>query len=161
MEIARDQRHGGFDRTLGPSGRLNTYRVSMEDLMFQWLVLSVIAVLGVGCSSNKKVEAPAPDANPAAPIVKSAPDSKAAHAGASGKSSAKTATTMNGSKVECAVKGDSRILEIRGKGNGCELGYTKGGQEGIVASGSNGSSHCEKTMAKIKERLQGSGFTCQ
>ncbi len=65
------------------------------------------------------------------------------------------------SKVECSTKGDSRILELRAKGKGCELAYTKNGQEGIVASAANGNTYCETTMTKIRDRLKGSGFECK
>lgn len=64
-------------------------------------------------------------------------------------------------KIECSTKGDERILELRTKGKGCELGYTKGGQEGIVASAANGTSYCETTLNKIRDRLKGSGFECK
>jgi hypothetical protein len=129
--------------------------------MFQWVILSVVAVVGMGCSSSKKAGDSA--SNTAASDTKAVIESKAVTPNENAtKSISKPATAhITGLKVECAAKGDTRILEIRGKDNGCELSYTKGGQEGVVASSSNGSGHCEKTLAKIKERLQGSGFTCQ
>jgi hypothetical protein len=68
-----------------------------------------------------------------------------------------TATT----KIECSTKGDARILELRTKGKGCELAYTKNGQEGIVASAASGNQYCENTMTKIRDRLKGAGFDCK
>ena len=71
------------------------------------------------------------------------------------------ATAAAGIKVECSTKGDSRVLELRAKGKGCEVAYTKNGQEGIVASAANGTAHCEATLNKIRDRLKGSGFECK
>ncbi len=64
-------------------------------------------------------------------------------------------------KAECSTKGDSRILEVRQAGKGCELAYTKNGKEDVVASAASGSAYCETTMNKIRERLKGAGFDCK
>jgi len=64
-------------------------------------------------------------------------------------------------KIECSAQADVRQLELRPKGKGCELAYSKNGQEGIVASSVNGTSHCENTLNKIRDRLTGSGFECR
>lgn len=124
-----------------------------------WILVPLaIAISTVGCSSKTKNEK---TATATTAQQKTATDAKQAT-----KETAKEVATAGvdkskGPKVQCATKGDTRILEIRSKGNGCELGYTKGGQEGIVASDSQGSEHCQKTLAKIKEKLLGSGFSCQ
>jgi hypothetical protein len=64
-------------------------------------------------------------------------------------------------RAECSTKGDSRILEVRGAGKGCELAYTKSGKEDIVASAANGRNYCETTMNKIRDRLKAAGFECK
>ena len=115
--------------------------------------LTVLAFgLAAACSSKPKAppaaEVPAAVEKAANNVVKNA--EKAAE-------SAATAA----SKVECSTKGDSRVLELRAKGKGCELAYTKNGQEGIVATSGNGSAYCENTMNKIRDRLKGSGFDCK
>ncbi|HMN68563.1 MAG TPA: hypothetical protein PKC28_08485 [Bdellovibrionales bacterium] len=63
--------------------------------------------------------------------------------------------------VECESKADKRALAVRPKGDGCELGYTKSGQEAVVATSAKGSAHCEATLNKIKTRLLEAGFTCK
>lgn len=127
-----------------------------------WILVPItIALSTLGCSSGSKNAKSAPAT---ATQQKSATEAKqAAKEAVKSTQEAVAAGTDNskGPKVQCSAKGDVRLLEIRGKGNGCELGYTKGGQEGIVASDSQGSEHCQKTLAKIKERLLGSGFSCQ
>ena len=64
-------------------------------------------------------------------------------------------------KLDCASKSDKRYLELRQKDKGCELAYNKNGQEAIVATAKTGDTHCRKTLDKIKERLVGSGFSCE
>lgn len=70
-------------------------------------------------------------------------------------------TTSSTTKVTCSTKNDVRVLELRTKGKGCELAYTKNAQEGIVASSLSGSAHCESTLNKIRDRLKGAGFECK
>lgn len=65
------------------------------------------------------------------------------------------------SKMECSNKSDKRILEVRVKDKGCELAYTKAGQEAVIATGRSGNSHCEGSRDKLAEKLKGAGFTCQ
>jgi hypothetical protein len=118
---------------------------------FPFLIL-VTAVLSAGCSHSDKK----PDA-PVAPEAKAAAAKPAAE---KGKAKA-SASAESGVKVECSVKGDDRILEVRDKGEGCELGYTKGGKEGIVASAAHGKEYCEKAFDKLQEKLKGAGYECR
>jgi hypothetical protein len=112
-------------------------------------------VLVAACSSAPKSE---PEKS-----SESATTTKVTTSASETKASGKTAAsaTTSAEKVMCSVKGDERTLDLRAKGSGCELGYTKGGQESIVATSQNGKAHCEATMTKIKERLTGSGFDCK
>ena len=111
------------------------------------LVLIPSLMLMAACSSSdsKKSESPAP----AAPVKTASPTKEAPTKAASADA------------VKCSVAGDERLLEVRAQGKGCELAYTKGGNEGIVATSGNGSEHCVAVQQKIKERLSGAGFTCQ
>jgi hypothetical protein len=120
--------------------------------MRSWLLISVITLgFAVGCSSTgKKTDVPA-EAKAAASKTEtalSATDKKADE---------KTAAA----KIECSFKEDHRALEVRAKDKGCELAYTKGGQENVVASSSHGNGHCQNALNKIKERLTTAGFTCK
>jgi hypothetical protein len=111
------------------------------------LAVLAAAVLTAACShDSKKADAP-PETK--APVMEKA------------KADAAKAEATDGTKVECAVKGDSRILEVRAKGNGCELGYTKAGKEGIVASAAHGTDYCQKAFEKLRDKLKGSGYDCK
>ncbi|MGZ3721935.1 MAG: hypothetical protein ACXVA9_03330 [Bdellovibrionales bacterium] len=112
-------------------------------------IVLAAAIFSVGCShGQKKSEAP--------------PEAKAAAAAPAEKAKTETAkATESSTKVECAVKGDSRILEARAKGNGCELAYTKAGKEGIVASAAHGTAYCETALGKLRDKLKGSGYECK
>ena len=113
------------------------------------LVLISSLMLLVGCSSGgqKKTEAPA---SPAPVKIEEKTT----------KETPKKEASSGAGSVKCSVAGDERLLEVRAQGKGCELAYTKGGSEGIVATSANGSQHCESVQKKIKERLSGAGFSC-
>jgi hypothetical protein len=68
---------------------------------------------------------------------------------------------MAGTKVECSTKGDTRTLELREKGKGCELAYTKAGKEGVVASAAHGTDYCQKAFDKLRDKLKGAGYDCK
>jgi hypothetical protein len=116
------------------------------------LAVLTVAVLSTACShDSKKADAPS--------------EAKAAASTSADKAKAEVKKTeakaADGTKVECAVKGDSRTLEVRAKGNGCELAYTKAGKEGIVASAAHGNEYCEKAFEKLQDKLKGSGYECK
>jgi hypothetical protein len=115
-----------------------------------WVVAGVL--VGSGCAQTEKNNVEHSNIKPPAPVIKATDH----HEPTTPAKAAPVAT-----KIECSVKDDIRILDLREKGNGCELAYTKAGQEGIVASsGNNGLSYCENTFEKIKARLVGAGFQC-
>ncbi len=110
--------------------------------------------LAAACSSNTK--------SPGGPEVKVLPAvDKGAPSSMKTPAADKVVEPMATAKTECTTKGDTRTLELRAKGKGCELAYTKNGQEGIVASAANGNAYCETTLNKIRDRLKGSGFECK
>ncbi len=132
------------------------------------IIIGLAAGLAVGCASKHKHEASAP-ATPAATAEKAKTDVKAM-AKDSAKESKKavkemaqaaTATaTSAGEKIECKLKNEARSLEVRAKDKGCEVAYTKAGQENVVGSSMNGTTHCEGIATRIKEKLVASGYTC-
>ena len=123
----------------------------MRSLLF---TLAAAALAITGCqSAGKKSDASLTSAQPA-------PQSPAVDS----KKSADAAVTAKGeitTKVQCSVKGDERVLEVRVKGKGCELAYSKFGNEGIVANANSGQEYCEKTLEKMREKLSGSGYDCK
>ena len=122
------------------------------------LIITVLALVGAGCASKGKKE------STAAPATKSETKTAEKATTQKTKEAVKPSTasaTASSMKSVCSVKGDERIIDIRTKGSGCEVGYSKFGQESIVASSQNGTDYCQNTAGKIKERLQGAGFECK
>lgn len=116
-------------------------------------LLILVFGLAAACSSKNKTAS--------VPETKDTPVAEKAAAAVTKATEQAVQPMTAAAKAECSTKGDSRILELRPKGKGCELAYTKNGQEGIVASAANGSAYCETTMNKIRERLKGAGFDCK
>jgi hypothetical protein len=115
-----------------------------------WIGLILIGALsGIGCASSTTKEKAAAQIQAAAPVTKESgnitPQSPAASATA---------------RMECSLKGDVRVLELREKGKGCEFAYTKNGKESVVASSGTGSAYCEKAKEKLRDKLKASGYTC-
>ncbi len=118
-----------------------------------WIVACTL--VGSGCAHTEKASVEHSNIKPPAPIIKATD-----HKEPMPTTPVKTESVAE--KIECSVQDDVRILDLRQKGNGCELAYTKAGQEGVVASsGNNGLSYCENTFQKIKARLVGAGFQCK
>lgn len=116
-------------------------------LVFSLAVLT--AFLSFGCASKSKTAPPAAETPAAA-----APDAAA-------KPDAKAAPESKNAAVTCEKQADKRILEVRAKDKGCELAYTKNGQEAVVASSHSGPTHCQTSLDKIKGKLEAAGFTCK
>ena len=64
-------------------------------------------------------------------------------------------------RTNCMMKNDKRFVEVRKSGNGCELAYSKFGNEEIVATSLSGSDHCQKIADRIKGNLENAGFECK
>ena len=120
---------------------------------FTFLILAA-GFMTAGCShETPKADAPAkPETKVVAPKVVEKVKAKAEPV---------KATADSDTKVECSVKGDERVLEVREKGQGCEFAYTKAGKEGIVASASHGTDYCTKALEKVREKLKGAGYECK
>ena len=113
--------------------------------------LLLVATCAVACSSKPKAQEPAPLAKTDAPAP--AAETKVKEVAA--------VVTPGGSTLSCAKAKDARTLVVRAKEKGCELAYTKNGQEAVVASGKAGNGHCEATREKIATKLKSAGYTCQ
>lgn len=117
--------------------------------MRQWFMLvSLTALIGLGCS-HKETKAEATDTTKPATTTQIE------------KTKVEATKTESHSRLECAHKGDTRILENREKGKGCELAYTKGGKETVVASSANGTAYCEKALEKLSAKLKDASFECK
>lgn len=117
-------------------------------------LILALAVVAVGCSSSHKKDdsKDTKATGAAADMAKGSKDKKAA--------TTSTPDSGDAMKVTCKNKGDERIIEVRPKDKGCELGYTKGGNETIVATSNSGNDHCNKVQGRIQENLKAAGFTC-
>jgi hypothetical protein len=104
--------------------------------------------VGFGCASQaqKNTMDPAP-AGPEGPKIL--------------EKKAETPTGSGPSKSNCSSKGDVRVLDVREVDRGCELMYSKMGNDSIVATAvNNGTAHCEVVAEKIKSKLTDAGFAC-
>ena len=73
-----------------------------------------------------------------------------------------TSTVMQGMAANCKLDKDSRVIEVRKtQSGGCELFYTKFGEEKSVASSGFGTQYCEEVKERIESNLNKAGFTCQ
>lgn len=117
----------------------------------KFIVPATLALLTAACASKTAQVDPstqpavAPVATPAAPTTPAIP-----------------AVTKDGTSVVTCDKGkDHRTLELRTKGKGCELAYTKAGQAAVVATGAHGLGRCEPSLKKIQAKLSGAGYDCK
>lgn len=115
-------------------------------------LVAAMALVSLGCSHGEKKSEPETNITQAA---------KAPAQGTKDKVAAEKKSEGAGTKVECSVKGDERIIEVRAKDKGCEVAYTKAGKEGVVASSAHGNEYCEKTLEKIQNKLKGAGYECK
>lgn len=117
--------------------------------------IAVATLLLSACAGSKAKNEPSPEkTSPPAASSPSKVEEKA-------KSSTKGESTAVEDKVLCAHGKEERTLEVRAKDQGCELIYTKGGQEAVVATSHSGKAHCAEMQNKIKGKLTASGFTCK
>jgi len=69
--------------------------------------------------------------------------------------------TSTGDKVSCMMKSDKREIQVKKQGSGCELAYSKFGNEEVVATSLNGTEHCQKIADRIQGNLENAGFKCE
>jgi hypothetical protein len=124
----------------------------------KWLILfACSALVGVGCA-HKEQQAEnkdAPKATAPTPVPTVAKQSETPT------TKEKSSDSGGGTRIECTAHNESRIIENRAKDSGCELAYTKSGEESIVASSGNGMSYCEKAFEKLKDKLTAAGYECK
>jgi hypothetical protein len=131
---------------------------------------AVLALTFTACSSkDKKTEAPkaaapavaaTPTPAPAAPAVTTG---KAAKAGKKAKKAAAAASseaTAAAGAVTCTKGSDSRTIEAKAQGNGCELVYTKNGEAKSVATARSGMDYCQAAATKLQTTLSNAGMSC-
>ncbi len=123
-------------------------RITEEPMSRLTVFIFLAGLAAAGCSHNstkpENTAAPAAKPDAAKPVEKAADK-----------------PTASSTKVECSVKGDERIIEVRTKGEGCELIYTKHGKEGTVANAGHGTDYCEKSLEKLRDKLKGAGYECK
>ncbi|MCB0417900.1 MAG: hypothetical protein KDD39_09630 [Bdellovibrionales bacterium] len=75
-----------------------------------------------------------------------------------------TATSEKGSTgvtaVQCKWNTESRKIENKSQGEGCEVIYTKNGTAETVGSAASDLSVCENIAKKIQGNLESNGFKC-
>jgi hypothetical protein len=120
------------------------------------ILVATLVLFGAGCKSNsKKVEVPATTP------VEAAKDAKSTTKGKAKAAAKEVKEAIMGSTVTCAHGSDSRTLEVKDRGDGCELIYTKNNEPNAVATAGSGKKHCEEVSAKIQSKLTDAGFACK
>ena len=114
---------------------------------------ALLVLTSVACShkAHKDSATPAPTSTPVA----------ATPAPAEAKDASAKAATGTSTSVTCTHGSDSRVLAVEPKGSGCNTNYTKYGKTASVATGTNGVDHCQKTVDKIRTKLEAGGYTCK
>ena len=121
------------------------------------ILCALVFTLGA-CSSAEKKEM-SDSATEATSDAKEAMDKKAEDAKAEAKATKDGAGNL---KVSCTLDKDTRVIEVKKTdGGGCELFYTKFGEEKSVASSGFGTQYCEEVKDRIQSNLIKAGFACQ
>jgi fumarylacetoacetate (FAA) hydrolase family protein len=63
--------------------------------------------------------------------------------------------------MTCTHKGETRVVERRAAGAGCDVNYTKGGKASVIGTSVKGMHHCDQVAAKIKKNLETAGWSCK
>lgn len=116
------------------------------------VLLLVALCTAVACSASKKKDEAATTTTPATPAV--------AKEGTAAKADANTAN-KTAAGTQCKSGSDTRNIEVKAEGGGCEVMYTKMGETNSVASSVNGTDHCNTVAERIKTNLTNAGFTCE
>lgn len=120
----------------------------------------------VGCSSSGKKQSPETKPAETTPAVVQTPAAQAPVSTEVSKSKTskvkkESSTPSAAAEVTCTSGQDVRKLSIKGKGEGCELEYTKSGQANAIASQIIGNAKCEEVSSRIQEKLIAADFKCE
>ncbi len=132
--------------------------------MTKFVILLAMGLM-MGCSNAAKKQTMETKTDPAtatAPVVPSATTETAPAKDVKKAKTSKAATTTTAAgDVTCTSGQDVRKLSIKGKDQGCELEYTKGGQAASVASQIVGQAKCEEVLTRIQDKLVAAGYKCE
>ncbi len=105
------------------------------------------ALFTVGCSHSKKQAEHTAATAPATPAVTAPPQT------------APEAAKEN--SLSCSKGKDNRILKLdESQPKGCQLHYTSYGKTKMIASSTNGPSHCMEVKSRIQKKLETAGYKC-
>ncbi len=121
------------------------------------LIMSVIALAMGACSSAYKNTQ-----DDSAKQVEQTETAESTTDGKDAKSATEAKSNGSDSRVVCTLDKDERIIDVRkSEAGGCELFYTKFGEEKSVASSGFGTQYCEEVRDRIQSNLTKAGFSCQ
>lgn len=146
--------------------------VSMKSLFSVMTICSFLALSITACSSDsKKATAPkdttavasaTKDSAMPTPITKVDKEiKKTTKSETIKKDKVAVTTTTAGVVMTCVNGSDSRSIELKNVGTGCELMYTKHGEAKSIATAKNGSEYCEKISQKLVKNLNAAGIICK
>jgi hypothetical protein len=151
--------------------------LKQETAMKKIVLTSVILLFAAACASKKTNETSTKVPSTAATTAVASDDTKAKDKSScmdkmckmhnkkikketKPATSSADATTTASPSVKCTHGKDERLLEIKAKGAGCELVYTKAGDAKAVASAANSDQHCKEVSIKMQKHLSDAGFNC-
>lgn len=71
------------------------------------------------------------------------------------------ATNSESQLLECKSGNQIRSIEIRKKGSGCEVIYTKKGEPKVIAQQKLGNLRCDHVFQDLQSKLSKGGFVCE
>ncbi len=117
------------------------------------LAVALTLSMSISCASKGKKAA---EGDKAAKTAEAQVDKAAKKADAK-----KDAAKTNAASMACTSGSDARTIAVNSKDSGCEVAYTKMGNEEVVASGMNGMDHCNRVQERIVKNLESAGFSCK
>ena len=72
----------------------------------------------------------------------------------------KTMKASASAKV-CSLAGDKRMIEVKKVDKGCEVFYSKNGENKSIASAQNDLGYCDSIQDRVTSKLTAAGFKCE
>lgn len=119
------------------------------------LLLSLIALSFIGCSSKQKKSDSAKSDKAQVEKEQKMPDKKNKKDGKKAKAKSSASTIL------CTYDKATRELSVVESGSGCTVEYKRDGVDSQLGSGASGSSFCQDLVDKTKAKLEAAGFTCK
>jgi hypothetical protein len=127
--------------------------------MKKWFLLALLTAGLTACSSSP-TQKKAAEADGSTVTAETSEAQAAAQTAQTAEKKAVEAREKTPGQILCEAQNDKRYIEVKTKGGGCELAYTKFDKEEVIATSMSGTEHCEKIAERITNNLKEAGFSC-